>query len=112
MSDDLLLTLLWLLPAAGALLVLFLPRRAETAIKGVSLAVTLATFFLTLIAFAAYPEPEARAKAPLVERAANNVLKPANEGGEPTRSDEGEKGTNDLVVRKAWIPYFNIQYFA
>jgi NADH-quinone oxidoreductase subunit M len=111
MSDDLLLTLLWLLPAAGALLILFLPRRAETAVKGLALAITLATFVLTLMAFAAYVAPESRAYAPLADRAANNVLKPTIDGGELTRSDEGDKGTYDLVVRKAWIPYFNIQYF-
>ena len=111
MSDDLLLTLLWLLPAAGALLVLFLPKRAETAIKGVTLAITLATFALTLVALAAYVEPGSRASASLADRAANNVLRSETPGGELSRSDEGDKGTNDLVVRKAWIPYFNIQYF-
>ena len=50
MSDDLLLTSLWLLPLLGAVLVLFMPKRAEPAIKGVSLAVTLVTFLLTLVA--------------------------------------------------------------
>src|SRR3954469_4642190 len=110
MSDDLLLTLLWLLPAAGALLVLLLPRRAETAIKGITLAITLVTFALTLLALSAY-HPESKAWAPLADRAANNVLKPATEGAEPTLGDEGDKGTYDLVVRRAWIPYFNIQYF-
>ena len=51
MSDDLLLTLLWLLPALGALLVLFIPGRAETAIKGTALAITVLTFVLTLVAY-------------------------------------------------------------
>ena len=69
MSDNLLLTLLWLLPAAGALLILFLPRRAETAVKGLTLAITLATFVLTLMAFAAYVAPDSRAYAPLADRA-------------------------------------------
>ena len=50
MSDDLLLTLLWLLPLLGALVVLLIPSRAEPAIKGTSLAVTLVTFALTLVA--------------------------------------------------------------
>src|SRR5947209_8635373 len=106
MSDDLLLTLLWLLPAAGALLVLFIPGRAETAIKGVSLAITLLTLVLTLVAYAAYVAPGGRASAPLAERAANNVLNPDSGGDE-----EGDKGAHDLVARRAWIPYFNIQYF-
>ena len=111
MSDDLLLTLLWLLPALGALLVLFLPRRAETAIKGVSLAVTVLTFVLTLMAYSAYVADDERASAPLADRAANNILKTGDNTTEATVSDEGDKGTYDLMVRKAWIPYFNIQYF-
>ncbi len=111
MSDDLLLTLLWLLPALGALFVLFIPRRAETAIKGVSLAVTLVTFALTLMAYSTYVAPDERASAPLDVRAANNVLNEPAEGETLPQSDEGEKGTYDLVARRAWIPYFNIQYF-
>jgi NADH-quinone oxidoreductase subunit M len=111
MSDDLLLTLLWLLPALGALFVVFLPRRAESAIKGVSLAVTVVTFVLTMIAYSTYVGADGRASKPLAERAANNVLVPVIEGETLPRSDEGVQGTHDLVVRKAWIPYFNIQYF-
>jgi NADH-quinone oxidoreductase subunit M len=111
MSDDLLLTLLWLLPALGALLVVFLPRQAEAAIKGVSLAVTVLTFLLTLMAYFTYVAPDERASAPLAERATKNVLKPLAEGDLLPQSDESEGGTYDLMVRKAWIPYFKIQYF-
>jgi NADH-quinone oxidoreductase subunit M len=111
MSDDLLLTLLWLLPALGALLVVFLPRHAETAIKGVSLTVTVLTFLVTLMAYSTYVAPDERASAPLAERALNNQLKPLAEGETLPQSDEGERGTYDLMARKAWIPYFNIQYF-
>jgi NADH-quinone oxidoreductase subunit M len=111
MSDDLLLTLLWLLPALGALLVVFIPRHAETAIKGVSLTVTVLTFLVSLMAYSAYVAPDERASAPLADRAANNILVQPEEGETLPRSEEGEKGANDLMVRKAWIPYFNIQYF-
>ena len=44
MSDDLLLSLLWFVPLAGCLIVLLFPKRAELAIKGFSLGVTLVTF--------------------------------------------------------------------
>ncbi len=57
------------------------------------------------------PNSHAAAK-PLAERAANNVLTTDGRGGpESTVSDEAETGENDLVVRRAWIPYFNIQYY-
>jgi NADH-quinone oxidoreductase subunit M len=112
MSDNLLLTLLWLLPLLGALLVLFLPKGAETAIKGVSLAISLATFGLTLAALAVYTAEGSHASAPLAIRAANNKLtsSPA-EGPDALRSEEIGAGTHDLVVRRAWIPYFNIEYY-
>ena len=98
MPDDLLLTLLWLLPALGALLVVFLPRQAETAIKGVSLAVTVLTFLLTLMAYFTYVAPDERASAPLAERAANNILTQPEEGETLPQSEEGEKGAYDLMV--------------
>ncbi len=50
MRDDLLLSLLWGLPLIGALIVLLVPKRVESAIKGVALAFTLTTFALTLVA--------------------------------------------------------------
>ena len=53
MSDLTLLTLLWLVPLAGALVVLFIPKRAEMAIKGTALAFTVVTMLLTLVAFSA-----------------------------------------------------------
>ncbi len=43
MSDELLLTLLWLLPLIGAAVVLALPERAAAMIKGLSLGVTIVT---------------------------------------------------------------------
>lgn len=110
MSDDLLLSLLWIVPMAGALIVLLIPRRAEQAIKGVSLGVTLVTFALTLVAYGAFVAPGSHAWAPLRERAENNALVRSADGLDLV-SQETEAGRNDLVVRNTWIPGFNIQYY-
>ncbi|SIO65617.1 NADH dehydrogenase subunit M [Singulisphaera sp. GP187] len=110
MSDDLLLTLLWLLPLLGAIGVLFLPKRAETAIKGTALAITIATFALTLVAYSAYVQPGSNASAPLRERAERNSLNVSNATGASTATEVGP-ALGDLVVRRTWIPYFNIQYY-
>jgi NADH-quinone oxidoreductase subunit M len=66
---------------------------------------------LSIEAYRIYVAPNDRASAPLAERADNNKLKPATNVTELPESDEGDKGANDLVVRRAWIPYFNIEYF-
>jgi NADH-quinone oxidoreductase subunit M len=110
MSDDLLLTLLWLLPLLGAIGVLLIPKQAETAIKGTALAITIATFALTLVAYGAYVQPGSNASAPLRERAERNSLSEASTDGIQTSNETGA-AVGDLVVRRAWIPYFNIQYY-
>ena len=46
---------------------------------------------------------------PLAERVAHNTLV-ADADGETSGGDESG-GESDLVVRRAWIPYFNIQYY-
>ena len=111
MRDDFLLTLLWTLPLVGALLVLLIPKRLESAIKWVSLAATAATFLLTLIAFAAYRNPTTHASAPLGERAEVNQLKVGTQANVYDVTDEGASALHDLVVRRPWIPYFQIQYY-
>src|SRR5262249_35289148 len=111
MSDDLLLTLLWLLPLVGAVVVLFLPSRAETTIKGVSLGVTLVTFALTLAAYGVYAAKGSRAAGPLAERAEANTLVSATTGEVAEAGEEAGGGESDLMVRRTWIPYFNIEYF-
>jgi NADH-quinone oxidoreductase subunit M len=111
MSDNLLLTGLWLVPMLGALIVLLIPNRAEQAIKGFSLAVTLVTFVLTIVAFVAYVAPGSHASAPLRERVEHNVVEASAKDADTLISVESDKGENDLVVRKPWIPYFNIQYY-
>ena len=105
MSDDLLLSLLWSVPLAGSLLTLCFPKRAEGAIKWFALAVTVAVFALTIVAFAYYTGNDS-AKGDLRARAAANTLKVV-EGGALAAVDS----PGDLVTRSSWIPYFNIQYY-
>jgi NADH-quinone oxidoreductase subunit M len=110
MSDNLLLTLLWLLPLAGAFVVLAIPRHSAAAIKWVALAATLATLVLALIALAAYISSP-NAQASLQDRAQHNLLKYTLEGPESAQSVESGTGQRDLVVRRTWVPYFNIEYY-
>ena len=114
MSDDLLLTLLWFLPLLGAGIVLFMPNRAGSLIKWFSLGITVATLVLSIVAYRWYVESNSPASAPLQERAQNNILG-KYEGAELTRVDEAvagrPSGKQDLMVRKSWIPFFNIQYY-
>src|SRR3954453_10667988 len=100
MSDDLLLSLLWFVPLAGCLIVLLIPKRAELAIKGFSLGVTLVTFALTLMAFSTYVAPGSAAATPLSQRAENNALSAsAIPGAESNASTETGTALHDLVVR-------------
>jgi NADH-quinone oxidoreductase subunit M len=108
MSDNLLLTSLWLLPLIGMVGVLVVPKRSEAAIKFVALASTLITFVVTLIALGLYVG-DGPSSAPLQQRAVNNVLQKDGSGA-LSIADES-RGEGDLVVRRAWIPYFNIQYY-
>ena len=106
MSDNLLLTSLWLVPLIGAGAVLLVPRGADRTVKYVATAFTAAAFALALVALLAYVGDD-RARAPLAERAARNVV--TYHRGE-VAVDEAQ-GESDLVVRRAWIPAFNIQYY-
>ena len=54
MSDNVLLTSLWLLPVIGLAIVLILPKRIEQAVKWVSLGFTIATFLVTLVVLGVY----------------------------------------------------------
>ncbi len=111
MSDNLLLTSFWLLPLIGMVGVLAVPRRLEAAIKYLALAATLITFVVTLIALGLYVGDEP-SRAPLHERVIHNVLQKdvKDDSGALTVADESA-GRGDLVVRRSWIPAFNIQYF-
>ena len=108
MSDNLLLTSLWLLPLIGMVGVLAVPRRSEAAIKYLALAATLITFVVTLIALRLYVG-DGPSSAPLQDRVVHNVLQKDGSGA-LTIADESA-GEGDLVVRRSWIPYFNIQYY-
>jgi NADH-quinone oxidoreductase subunit M len=108
MSDNLLLSSLWLLPIVGMVIVLILPKRFEAAIKFVALGFTVATFAATLIALGLYVG-DGPASAPMAERTVRNLLQDDGLGG-LSIADES-LGQGDLVVRRSWIPYFNIQYY-
>jgi NADH-quinone oxidoreductase subunit M len=111
MSDDLLLTLLWLLPLAGALVVLLIPRRAVDAVRWTSLGFTAATFVLTLVAYSEYVAEGSKASAPLADRAAYNALDRAETSGAGVVVREPAEGQGDLMLRRPWISAFDIQYF-
>ena len=111
MSDELLLTLLWFTPLAGALTVLFMPSRTGYSIKVFSLGITIATFALTIWAYTIYVTPGGRASAPLAERAAEQQLVASLVGGDRDTVQDSSAAAMDLVLRKPWIPYFNIEYY-
>ncbi len=111
MSDLVLLTLLWLIPLIGSVAVLFIPKSMELAIKGVSLAATIVTFALTLVAFAEYVAPNSSASASLEARAKVNQVKADSVEGDADVHEEPGAAQSDLMVRRPWIPYFNIQYY-
>src|SRR5262245_22001933 len=108
MSDNLLLTSLWLLPMIGLAVVLAVPKRSEAAIKGISLGFTLATFVVSLIALGLYVGDQS-VSAPLQDRAIHNILQKDSTGQYSVANET--QGEGDLVVRRSWIPYFNIQYY-
>ncbi len=54
MSDNLLLTSIWLLPVIGLAIVLILPKQFEQAVKWVALGFTIATFVATLVVLGVY----------------------------------------------------------
>jgi NADH-quinone oxidoreductase subunit M len=108
MSDNLLLTSLWLVPLIGLVTVLVLPKQAEHAVKWVSLGFTSATFVITLVVLAVFLSQGLENKS-LRDRVVHNKLV-AEGSGELTTVDE-VGAESDLVVRRAWIPYFNIQYY-
>ncbi len=108
MSDDVLLSLLWVVPLAGALLVLLIPKGLDSAVKLTSLAVTVLTFALTIVAFGVYRTNPA-ASAPLTERAQKSAL--ITDANSSETVEPSDAPANDLLVRKPWINYFNIQYY-
>jgi NADH-quinone oxidoreductase subunit M len=108
MTDNLLLSSLWLLPLIGMAVVLAVPRRSESAIKFVALGFTLASFVVSLVALGLYVG-DGPASASLRDRVVNNVLQ--KDGTGALSIVDETRGMDDLVVRRPWIPYFNIQYY-
>ena len=108
MSDNLLLTSLWLVPLIGLVAVLVVPKAAEQYVKWVALGFTSLTFILTLVVLAHFLGAGLKDKS-LAQRVSQNKLVDAGTG-EFVQVDESG-GEADLVVRRAWIPYFNIQYY-
>jgi len=95
-SDDLLLSLLWVVPMGGAGVVLAIPGRATAAIKGFALGTTTLTFLLALVALGGYLKLDP-ARSSLAPRASANTLATAAEG--------------DLLVRHPWVPDFQMEYY-
>ncbi|WP_337175257.1 NADH-quinone oxidoreductase subunit M [Paludisphaera sp.] len=89
MSDQLLLTSLWLVPLIGAGVVLLLPRGAERHAKHVATAFSAAALALAVYALVLYVGDD-RSAASLADRAASGGF---------------------LTARHDWIPAFKIQYF-
>jgi NADH-quinone oxidoreductase subunit M len=108
MSDNLLLTSLWLVPLIGLVTILVVPKSAERAVKWVALGFTSLTFVITLVVLGAFLSAGLHEKS-LRERVANNKL--VSEGSQEKTGVDESGGESDLVVRRAWIPYFNIQYY-
>ena len=118
LSDNILLTSLWLLPFAGSLAVLAVPKNSEKLIKWLALGVCLGTFALTLVLFKSYLTPNESGLSPasssLADRVLNNIVTTSLDGSDGDAVElavTGHDGRNDLVVRLPWIPAFNIQYY-
>ena len=109
MSDVLLLSLLWVVPLVGAIVVLFMPKGATTAIRFTALGVTMATFLLSIVAFVGYVAKDSKAAAPFSERVNNNKVVPDGTVKYSYVVEEAE--APDLMLRRDWVPYFGIQYF-
>ena len=111
LSDNLLLTSLWLVPLIGVVVVLALPKRSEQAAKWVSLGFTSLTFLITLVMLGVYLESDstdAGPAAPLATRAENNKL---DRGRWPVHRRRPRSKKVICWSGGAWIPYFNIQYY-
>ena len=108
MSDLVLLSSLWLIPVIGMLIVLAIPGRNESAIRWTALAATIVTFAVSLVALGNYVN-DSESRKPLEERAASNALSVQDSSEVAAR--EAEVAQYDLVVRRPWIPSFNIEYY-
>ena len=113
MSDDLLLTLLWLVPLLGAVLVLLLPKRAETGDQGVLPRGHAGHLRADAGGLRDLHGPGLDTPRRLLsERAENNTSSTRPRAtSDATGARRTDAGVDDLVVRRSWIPYFNIEYY-
>lgn len=109
MTDNLLLGSLWLIPLIGMVVVLCIPRAWTRSIKWIALAATIGVFAASLVVMLVYLTHD-EARAPLRERVVRNELN-WSRGDGYVETMESPAASLDLVVRRAWIPYFNIQYY-
>jgi NADH-quinone oxidoreductase subunit M len=98
MSDDLRLSLLWIIPLGGAVVVPLIPDRFARSIKIFAIATLGLTLLLACLAAWEFLRMDP-ARAPLSARTAANGL-------DALGAPEG-----DLVVRHSWIPDFQIEYY-
>ncbi len=109
MTDNLLLGSLWLIPLLGMAIVLCIPTAWTRSIKWIALGATIAVLIESLVVMAVYTT-HAAAQAPLSERVLENRLV-AGAGGGSVEAVESPVASLDLVVRRPWMPSFNIQYY-
>ncbi len=107
MSDDLLLSLLWVVPIGGAAAVLMIPDGQVRAIKRFAIGTTVVTGLLALVALRTLQTSELAGR-PLDERARAQL---PSSSVDPRRGGASEDGRTDLVVRHAWIPEFGMEYY-
>ena len=111
MSDNFLLTSLWLFPLIGLVIVLFLPKRSEQADQVGVAGLHAADLRRRRSSCWRRLRERAGAAARVAARAGRAQHADRRRRRRScTGSDESE-GQNDLVVRRPWIPYFNIQYY-
>ena len=101
MSDDLLLSLLWVVPLGGSALILLFPAGRDQAIRSFALGTTVLTLILALGALASY-RARGLVAVPLIDRMATNPMVPGSYLA---------VSTYDLMVRHAWIPEFRMEYY-
>ncbi|GIW89119.1 MAG: oxidoreductase [Isosphaeraceae bacterium] len=107
MSDDLILSLLWVVPLGGSLLILGLPRD-DRLVKSFALGVSVLTLGLAIWVFGLYVGgANPPAVSALRDRAAANRIAEADQVGGAWQVTDVP---GDLVVRHPWIPLFNIEY--
>ncbi len=113
MSDNLLLTSLWLVPLVGAAIVLAIPNRALQAVKWVSLGITSLMFLLTLLAAGLYLSSRTGngASESPCRFGPNTLTLMSAESRELTESWRQVRPITTWSSAARLDPYFSIQYY-